>query len=341
MSVGYLSHSRYLNHRQSGHPERPERLKAILDALQASDLIDGLVSLSPVPADRSLLTSVHDANYLDRLRTAAMAGDRLLDPDTYLDPDSFDVAVLAAGGAVACVDAVLSDQVTKAFALVRPPGHHALRARAMGFCLLNNVAIAARHALDAGGLDRILIVDFDVHHGNGTQELFYHTDRVLYFSTHQYPWYPGTGNWAETGVDGGRGFTVNAPLPAGTGDTGYERAFREILFPLADRYRPQLVLVSAGYDAHWADPLASMRLTTSGFAALTALLVDLAQRHTGGRMVLLLEGGYHLEALASSILATLSVLTGREPEDPLGPPPTADEPSLDHLIVPLRRTHGL
>lgn len=341
MSVGYLYHPRYLDHHKPAHPERPQRLEAILDALRGSGLFDGLLSLSPTPADPALLAAVHDTHYLDRLRDDSKAGGGFLDPDTYLGPESFEIAVLAAGGAVACVDAVLSGEVSQAFALVRPPGHHALRARAMGFCLLNNVAVAAQHALDAAELDRVLIVDFDVHHGNGTQEIFYRSDRVLYFSTHQYPWYPGTGDLSETGADGGRGFTVNVPLPAGTGDAGYERVIREILVPVADRFRPQLILVSAGYDAHWADPLASMQLTTAGFAALTTWLIDLARRHTDGRMVLLLEGGYHLPALASSVLATLSVLSDREPEDPLGPPPTGDEPSLDHLMVPLRRTHRL
>lgn len=341
MSVAYLYHPSYLDHRRSGHPERPERLEAILHLLRGSDLFDSLISLSPSPIDPTGLQAVHDPSYLDRLREASQAGGGLLDPDTYLGLRSFDVALLAAGGAVTCVDAVLSGQVARAFALVRPPGHHALRARAMGFCLLNNVAIAAQHALDARGIDRVLIVDFDVHHGNGTQEIFYRSDKVLYFSTHQYPWYPGTGDLTETGAEGGVGFTANVPLPAGAGDAAYVRVFHEILIPLADRFRPQLILVSAGYDAHWADPLASMRLTTSGFARLTALLVGLSSRHADGRMVLVLEGGYDLSALASSVLATLSALSHQEPRDPLGPPPSGDEPPLDRVIASVRAIHDL
>jgi acetoin utilization deacetylase AcuC-like enzyme len=225
--------------------------------------------------------------------------------------DSYRVARLAVGGALAAVDAVTRDQVRNAFTAVRPPGHHALRDRAMGFCLFNNIAIAARYVQEHHGLERVLIVDWDVHHGNGTQAIFYEDPTVLYFSTHQYPFYPGTGAANETGAGAGLGFTVNAPLPAGSGDEEITTAFRGKLIPAAEAFRPQFVLVSAGFDAHRDDPLALLRVTEAGYAALTGIVLDLADRFAGGRLVSLLEGGYNLQALARSVEAHLRVLADR------------------------------
>jgi acetoin utilization deacetylase AcuC-like enzyme len=220
--------------------------------------------------------------------------------------------MLAAGAAVAAVDAALDDRVTRSFVVSRPPGHHATPMRGMGFCFLNNVAIAAAHALSRG-LERVAIVDWDVHHGNGTQDAFYDTESVLFVSTHQYPFYPGTGSAGETGRGKGEGYTINIPLSAGRHDDDYLRVFDEQLLPTVDRYRPELILISAGYDAHAHDPLGGMRLTESGFAALTARVTALAERHCDGRVVALLEGGYDPPALARSVAATLRILDGETP----------------------------
>jgi acetoin utilization deacetylase AcuC-like enzyme len=344
-----LVHSpEYLEHDEPSHPENAGRLRAIIESFRSSGAWDEAEHLAPQPLAPERLSSVHDPAYIERVRELAAQGPRYLDPDTYLTPASYRVARLAAGGVVQAMEAVLDGAFQGALALVRPPGHHATRDRGMGFCLFNNVAIAARLALEEQRLDRVLIVDWDVHHGNGTQEAFYHDGRVLYFSTHQYPLYPGTGSIRETGAGSGAGCIVNVPLPAGAGDAGYGRVFEEILWPIAHRFRPQLVLVSAGFDGHWADPLATMRLTVRGFARLAALVHEVAQAWCPGRLVLALEGGYHPRALAYSVLACFRVWQGQKPEeveDPLGPPPggerPADDPAIEATIAAVRREHGL
>jgi acetoin utilization deacetylase AcuC-like enzyme len=249
--------------------------------------------------------------------------------------------LVAAGGLVDAVEAVLNGRMDNAFAMVRPPGHHALTSRGMGFCLFNNVAVAARYALEEKGLERILIVDFDVHHGNGTQDSFYEESSVLYFSTHQYPYYPGTGHWREIGKGEGQGYTANVPLPGGVGDEGFQLIFDELLYPLAERYQPQLILVSAGYDSHWDDPLAMMGLTITGYANLARTLKAMADDFCGGKIAFTLEGGYHLEVLSHSILNALKVLLGDEDiVDPLGPSPRPER-SIDDLLVQLKGLHRL
>jgi acetoin utilization deacetylase AcuC-like enzyme len=230
-----------------------------------------------------------------------------------MSPCSHSAASLAAGGLVKGVDLVMKGQLDTIFALVRPPGHHATTSTAMGFCLFNNIAIAANEARRKYGVERILIADFDVHHGNGTQEAFYQDPGVLYFSVHQYPLYPGTGSVTEIGAGPGVGYTVNVPLPPWSGDREYIRAFEEVLVPLARRFRPQLILSSAGYDAHWADDMSFMQLSAGDFGRITSILRQLADDLCDGRLVLALEGGYHLQALASSVEATLSVLLGERP----------------------------
>jgi acetoin utilization deacetylase AcuC-like enzyme len=251
--------------------------------------------------------------------------------------------LMAAGGLVEATRAVLDGEIDNAFALVRPPGHHALRDRGMGFCLFNNVAIAARYALAERGLDRVLIMDFDVHHGNGTQNEFEADPAVVYISTHQYPYYPGTGHWNETGYGEGKGSIVNVPLSGGVGNEGFARIFDEVVGPVAWRFQPQLILVSAGYDAHWDDPLAYMRLSIGGYTAIARTLKDLAEELCGGRLVFTLEGGYHLEALAYSILNTFAVLLGDRDwqlVDPLGPSPHREQP-VDDIVERVKQAHGL
>ena len=259
---------------------------------------------------RDLLAAVHHPEYIDEVARVARQGGGFLDPDTFVSPPSFDVALAAAGGAVYAVDEVLGGRASAAFALLRPPGHHALPDRGMGFCLFNNAAVAATAARDRHGLRRILILDWDVHHGNGTQTIFYRDPTVLYISTHQENWYPGTGHWDEVGAGEGEGFTLNIPLPAETGDEGYRLILEEVAVPLVEAYRPELVLVSAGYDAHFADPLSGMLVTAAGFHTLADLAVEAARR-VEARFAAVLEGGYDLPGLSTSVVATLEVLTQR------------------------------
>jgi acetoin utilization deacetylase AcuC-like enzyme len=256
---------------------------------------------------------------------------------------SYEAAIYAAGGLIVAAEAVIKKEVDSAFALVRPPGHHATRDRAMGFCIFNNVAIAAGFALSKLNLNRALIVDFDVHHGNGTQDAFYADSRVLYFSTHQYPFYPGTGRVNETGTGEGEGTTLNFPMAAGWGDEEYLRAFNEVLVPVARRFQPELILVSAGFDPHWADQLAMMRVTVTGFSQMAIILKELAAELCQGRLVFTLEGGYNLRVVASSVKAIFDVLLGNsEIEDPLGKPSTASKPGgFDEHIEAIRRTHHI
>ncbi len=242
---------------------------------------------------------IHASEYISYVKSKAEKGGGWLDPDTVMSPKSYEAALYAAGGVLVAVEAVMKEEVDNAFALVRPPGHHAIQDRAMGFCIFNNVAIAAKFALSKFNLNRVLIADFDVHHGNGTQDAFYSDPKVLYFSTHQYPFYPGTGWMDETGTGAGEGTTVNFPMAAGWGDEEYLRAFNEVLIPVARRFQPQLILVSAGFDAHWADHLAMMKVTITGFAQMAMILKELAAELCQGRLVFTLEGGYNLRVVAS------------------------------------------
>jgi len=340
MTTGYVFHPIYLEHNIPGHPERRERLQRIMGSLEISGTLARLTSIEAWPIDLELLSTMHDPNYIKLVERVSESGGGMLDPDTYVNAHSYEAALMAAGGLINSVEAVLLGQVDNAFALVRPPGHHALRDQGMGFCLFNNVALAAQYAIEKHNLSRILIVDFDVHHGNGTQDAFYERSDVLYFSTHQYPHYPGTGHWKERGRGEGEGYTVNVPLPYGVGDEGYTQVFKEVLLPLARRYNPGLILVSAGYDAHWADPLAGMRLSTAGFYHLTTILVSLAEELCQGRLVLTLEGGYDLAALSHSVLATFAALKKEEAEDPLGPAPGRST-SIDDLLQNVKGVHGL
>jgi acetoin utilization deacetylase AcuC-like enzyme len=319
--TAFVTHPEYLHHDAGfGHPERPARLQAILDAVDRSDL--DLLRVTPEPIDEHLLHAVHDEAYVERIRLLAQSGGGSLDPDTVVSEASYRAALLAAGGAVEAVDRVLRKETDAAFAAVRPPGHHALRDRGMGFCLFNNVACAAISARNEDGIGRTMILDWDVHHGNGTQEIFFRDGSVLYVSVHQEHWYPGTGRWDEVGSGVGEGFTLNIPLPAGTGDEGYRLVFEEVVVPLGAAFRPELMLISAGYDAHFGDPLGGMLLSTVGFTALTRLAVQAAGE---GRVVGVLEGGYHLRHLAGSVVGTLAVLTDRAV-------PTADEHAVGEEI---------
>ncbi len=341
MAVGYVYDPIYLKHDTGEHVEHAARLGAIISHLEDTGLKPRLTLLKPRPASVAELALVHQKQYIEQV---ARRGSGWLDPDTVMSADSYDAALYAAGGVIRAVEAVMAGEVASAFALVRPPGHHATSAQAMGFCLFNNIAIAAHYALaEYKKLERILIIDFDVHHGNGTQEAFYDNPRVMYISTHEYPFYPGTGSVEETGGGAAKGTTINIPLPAGCGDGEYLKVFEQIIVPAARRFQPQLILVSAGYDAHWADPLAMMQVSVTGFGQMAKIIKGLADELCGGRLVFTLEGGYNLNALAASVKATFDVLLGSSSlDDPLGGSPRRFEsPNIDRLIAVVKEIHKL
>ena len=322
MSAGgvlFETHGCYAEHDTGrGHPERPSRLEAVVRGVAAAGVADVVVPAVPRPATREELTAVHDPAYLDAVERFCRAGGGALDPDTVASSSSWEAAVLAAGAVVDAADRLARDEGDAAFVAVRPPGHHATPGRAMGFCLLNNVAVGAA-ALAARG-ERVLIVDWDAHHGNGTQDAFYRDGRVAYVSFHQWPFYPGTGRLEETGSGTGAGTTLNVPFPAGTTGDAYLAAFDEVVVPLAERFAPTWVIASAGFDAHRADPLTDLGLTAGDFADLSARVMGLVP---AGRRIAVLEGGYDLEALTLSAGACLAALAGRsfrpEPASSGGP----------------------
>jgi acetoin utilization deacetylase AcuC-like enzyme len=331
-----------------GHPERPARVREVMALLERKGMPARLVQPVVTSASRAQLERVHTPAYLDFVERVVSEGGGYLDAgDTVASAGSWTAAIAAAGASIGAVDAVMTGGMDASFAVVRPPGHHAPPDRAMGFCILNNAAIAAAHAIAEYQLSRVLLVDFDVHHGNGTQDCFYSSPDVLYFSTHQSPAYPFTGAVEETGVGAGAGYTVNVPLPPDVGEAGFLQAFETILRPLARLFQPELVIVSAGYDAHWRNARYVQgireRLTVRGLAALSQSLREIADASCPGRLVGILEGGYDLEALAYGVLGTLRVWLGdTEIEDPLGPPPTnAKEPDITELLEHVRRVHGL
>ena len=318
MALTLIYSDRFLDHQTPpGHPERVERGQ-VMRGVSADWKQRGRIVLAPRQATYAELQRVHSDAYLAAIdKTAGRAVS--LDPDTYTSPDSRDVALLAAGAAIGGVDQIVQSRTTRVLALVRPPGHHAERDRAMGFCLYNGVAAAAAHALSLG-LERVVVVDYDVHHGNGTQWIFYEDPRVLYISTHQYPFYPGTGAAGDTGRGKGAGYTLNVPLEAGSTDGDYTEVFDKLVIPVIDQFRPELMLISAGFDAHERDPLARMRVSTAGYARLTKTLCDAADRHCHGRIVAATEGGYDLTALKACLEACIAVLDGGAPLSPPDPP---------------------
>jgi acetoin utilization deacetylase AcuC-like enzyme len=343
MKAGLVYDPIYLEHDTGDHVENSQRLVSAMSYLKETGIKEKLICLSPRPASLEELKMIHAPEYISYVKNKAENGGGWLDPDTIVSPKSYEVALYAAGGVLVAVEAVMKGEVDNAFALVRPPGHHAIQDRAMGFCIFNNVAIAAKFALSKFSLDRVLIADFDVHHGNGTQDSFYADPKVLYFSTHQYPFYPGTGWMDETGIGEGEGTIINFPMVAGWGDEEYLRAFNEVLVPVARRFQPQFALVSAGFDPHWADQLARMKVTITGFARITMLLNELAAELCQGRLVFTLEGGYNLHVVASSIKAVFDVLLGSpEIDDPLGKAPVAGKPGgFDKHIQAIKRIHRI
>lgn len=343
MTTAYVTHARYVEHDMAQHPEHAGRTRAVWHQMQAAGLAERLLHLEAPLVDEALLHALHTPDYLKTLASLEHFDHTVrLDPDTYANPGSFEIAKLSAGGVVRAADAVLRGEAANAMAVVRPPGHHALPRRAMGFCLLGNIAAAARHAQQAHGVERILIVDYDVHHGNGTQAMFYDDPSVLFISLHQHNLFPHSGALDETGDGPGRGATINLPLPGGCGDSQYRALFEAIVIPAAMRFQPQLILVSVGHDAHWTDPLAAMQLSLTGYAALAQMMIDLAATLCGGKIAFIMEGGYNLDALAHGMANVARLLLGQPAEDPLGPPPRPASPrDLNGLIGTARALHGL
>jgi len=312
-----IYHPFYLEHSNpQGHPEQSRRLSASYELLKKESLLSKLRKIAPSEAAEEIICGVHSGQYVKQVKEIAESGGGYIDADTFVSPASYRAARLAVGGVLSAVDNVLGGESRRAFCLLRPPGHHATAQIGMGFCIFNNLAVGAKYALEKYRISRILIVDWDAHHGNGIQDIFYDSPNVLYISLHQYPLYPGTGALDEVGRGEGQGHNVNIPLPAGSGDEIFREAFLRIITPIASQFKPQLVMVAAGYDGHFADPLASLALTDAGYARMTKEILSLAVS-SGGRVVFSLEGGYELDALSRSILATIDKLvTVRNDEGP-------------------------
>ena len=334
----------FLEHDTINHPESLDRVRACMRLLEESSLTYRLPQPECRDASLEELTRVHAPEHVERMRGVGMQGPVMVLPDTIANVGTYAAAVRAAGACVGAAEAVVRGDFASAFCLVRPPGHHALPSQPMGFCFFNNVAVAATHARAALGVERLAIVDIDIHHGNGTQDVFYGDASVLYVSTHQFPYYPGTGHWREAGEGRGFGATLNLSLPGGCGDAQYARMLDDVIAPKLRGYRPQLILVSAGYDAHFADPIdgSLMQLSCRGYAALIQRLRDLAGDLCDGRLVVVLEGGYDLTALPWSVRNSLEAMLGEElVADPVGLAPPVTPPEIDGLIRDVKQLHGL
>ncbi len=321
------------DHNEPGHPENPGRLEAIYSLLKKEEILGQLSIVEPVPASIGQIELVHNPGHVKRIEHISIQGGGRVDADTYCTAESYRLARIAAGSICELTEKILTGESKNGISIIRPPGHHAEIDRAMGFCLFNNIAIAARYAQKMHNIRRILIIDFDVHHGNGTQDIFYSDPSVLFVSLHLFHpfFYPGTGDASENGVGDGRGYTINIPFGVGAGDSGYIRAFSELINPLANEFKPELILVSAGFDAHWIDPLAAARLTLTGYFQMTQLILKMAEKLCQDRLIFCLEGGYNYEALSFGVLNVIRALLGNDnPLDPLGksPMPEADMTNL-------------
>ncbi|RME84241.1 MAG: histone deacetylase [Caldilineae bacterium] len=329
-------------HTLAGHPEHKGRLASTLRLLREDGIFARLQAIEVTPISPERLQRVHPDGYVRRVEAMARSGGGHLDPDTYVATGSYEAALASAGALINLVEKVVAEKGVNGMSLMRPPGHHALPTRGMGFCLFANVALAAYTARAEFGVERILIVDWDVHHGNGTEAICAEDPTIAFFSTHQYPFYPGTGALHDRGRGAGLGSVVNVPFPAGVGDSGYALAFEKVLVPFARRFRPDLILVSAGYDAHWRDPLAMEQLSLEGYAALARRVRALADELCEGRLVVALEGGYDLDVLPHAVLNTLRILEDPAApiSDPFGPSPMPER-DVSALIDEIRALHGL
>ncbi|NWG28111.1 MAG: histone deacetylase [Ignavibacteriaceae bacterium] len=341
LNTGIVFDSEFLKHDQPGHPENSKRLESIITGLKEKELFGELKLLNSRPAEINELTICHTKEYVKYVKAFCENGGGYLDPDTYSNKYSFAAASTAVGSSIDLTKAVIKGELTNGFALLRPPGHHALANKSMGFCLFGNIAIAAKVALFEPDVKKVAIVDFDVHHGNGTQAFVGDDPDILFISTHQYPFYPGTGSIRETGLGEAEGTIVNIPLQAGVGDTGFKLVYDKVVFPSLVRFKPDLILVSAGYDAHWGDPLANLNLSLTGYNWISHELIMIAERICAGKIIFFLEGGYNLEVLSNGVANSVRTLLGIETfEDPLGIS-VNDEPDINKLITELISIHKL
>lgn len=313
MTTGFLYNPLFLDHDTGpAHPECSQRLVATSEYLVSRPLYEDLKQFSAKPAAREWLETIHTGSHIDRVALECERGTTYIDtPDVTISPGSFNVAVNATGGVLALADGIMAGEINNAFALIRPPGHHAEANLPLGFCLFNSIAISARYLQKKYGVEKILILDWDVHHGNGTQHSFEDDPSVLYVSLHQYPYYPGTGAYSETGIDQGEGSVLNCPMAAGAGDSDYEQAFINLILPKIDDFKPDMVLLSAGFDAHIADPLAQIRLSTDFFSWMSQRMMEVADKYANGRLLSMLEGGYNLTTLPLCVEAHLTALMRR------------------------------
>ncbi|MGD8585008.1 MAG: histone deacetylase [Chloroflexota bacterium] len=328
-------------HSLEGHPENAGRMTAIMRLLESKSILDDVLMPDAMPASAEQLLRVHSADLVASIERASRIGGGRLDPDTYCTTSSFEEARLAAGTTCLVSDMIMRGEAQNGFALVRPPGHHAERGRVGGFCLFNNVAVAARQIQDQYGAQRIVILDYDVHHGNGTQAIFYEDPTVFYISLHMFApfFYPGTGSAQEIGRGAGRGMTMNVPFGARAGDEAYSLALNELIEPAVANFGPDMILVSAGFDAHWQDPLAAAAMSLTGYAEISREIIAMAEQHCHGRVLFVLEGGYHFQALSHGVLNVIEALIGKDAiSDPLGPSPYSS-PDVTKLLVQLKRLH--
>lgn len=333
MKTGIVKDWRYVEHNMGeAHPESPQRIRAIYEMLEAEKGLASLILIPPRAATKKEIALIHTQEYIEQIEETSGRERVYLDPDTSTSPRSYEVSLLAAGGMLEAADRIMDRKAGNAFALVRPPGHHAEASQAKGFCIFNNVAIAAQYLVEKWGLRRILVVDWDLHHGNGTQNAFYSRDDILYFSTHQFPHYPGSGHWSEVGDKRGQGFTVNVPLAPEKTDDDFLFIFRRLLAPIAAAYKPEFILVSAGFDIFAGDPLGGMEVSVKGFGAMTGELLSLAHLTARDRLLLTLEGGYNLFGLKDGVRSVLLALNGQKPESPVKLSPSV---SLERELAPV------
>lgn len=341
LRTGLVVNEIFLKHDQAGHPENAKRLKSIIKGLNEKGLFEKIKVVQSRLAEIDEITICHTKKYVEFVKEFCEKGGGYLDPDTYANSYSFEAASTAVGGSIELTKAVINGELKNGFALLRPPGHHALANRSMGFCLLGNIAIAAKTALQFTEINKVAIVDFDVHHGNGTQALVDDDPNILFISSHQYPFYPGTGSIREIGTGEAERTIVNIPLQAGVGDEGFKLIYERIIIPSLKRFKPDLILVSAGYDAHWDDPLAKLNLSLSGFNHISRELINCAEEICSGKIIFFLEGGYNLDVLKEGVANTIRALLGiKDYEDPIGKSNIA-EPEIEKLVNELIQIHKL
>jgi acetoin utilization deacetylase AcuC-like enzyme len=340
-TTGIVFDSVFLKHDQYGHPENSKRLESILNELEKIDLLNKVSQLKSRSAETDELKICHSKEYIEYVREFCENGGGYLDPDTYANSYSFNAAVTAVGSSIDLTKEVISGNLRNGFALLRPPGHHALSNRSMGFCLFGNISIAAKAALNQTRIKKVAIVDFDVHHGNGTQALVGDDPNILFISTHQYPFYPGTGSIREIGNGKAEGTIINIPLQAGVGDEVFKIVYKKIIIPALERFQPDLILISAGYDAHWDDPLANLNLSLTGFDWISRELIKSAERICSGKIVFFLEGGYNLQVLSNGVANTIRGLLGIESFKDLLGKSDIEEPDIEKIVNELIKIHHL